>query len=165
MAAKKKPCLPGKTRRKTKSGKRVCLPKKKAGAKKPRLKRDAAVRGRFHFQDDTRPKGAKGWQARKPCKGFDWVSSPGGTMTIADLDTNTCKPLPCNLKAAVAKAKSLKKAQDYFTSETQRVLRPCHAVGKMRLHPGATKATQKAIKNAISPALRKKIYAMGTSSD
>ncbi len=36
MAAKKKPCKAGKIKRKIKSGKRVCLPRKKAAAPKKR---------------------------------------------------------------------------------------------------------------------------------
>ena len=166
MAAKKKPCKAGKIRRKIKNGRKMCLPKKKKAAAKPKKAARRTTRrthsgsgglvtARSYFGIKDRPAGASGWAAAKPCEDFDWVTNGRGTSTLADLDTKTCKPLACDLKKAIAKARSLKDAGEYHTGATQRILRPCEDHGRDRLYPGATRATAKAVRDAIPEKVKK----------
>lgn len=159
-------CKPGKVKRKIKGGRKMCLPKKrKAAPKKATAKRRSSGGGfelmttKKFFGIKDRPAGAKGWVAAKPCSDFDWVTNGKGSSTLADLDTKTCKPLPCNVKKAVAVAKKLKHANELHDIKKLRVMRPCED-DMFRVHPGASKATAKAVKAAIPAKVKAQERAM-----
>lgn len=163
-------CKSGKVKRKIKGGRKMCLPKKRTSApKKAASKRRSSKRRslgggkrvsvRTYFGIPDRPAGAKGWVAAKPCSEFDWVTNGEGMSTLADLDTETCKPLPCNLKAAVAMAKSVKNVNDLHDPKKLRVMRPCE-FSEIGTHPGASKATEAAVEAAIPAEIKAQDRAM-----